>query len=523
MIPAIAFPAQVTIPDQRALICWSNGVERLAIETQFNGEGTNFAWVVPLPGKPVIEEATPGLFTTLEYIFRPNLVHNVAPLYALLLACAGVAYLLIVIRRNTPPRISDTLISAGTALVLMPISPCLGFPLLVLLPYTVWRVRSGKESPWLIVVVLFLVFLMSSMLLPALGTAGMGVSESGVSVLSHQTVGVYDTTTITAKEPGALVEWLRTNGYAVSPAAGKVITNYVKRGWVFAAAKLRREMAGHVSDSPHPLCFTFESEKAVYPVQLTGVGNTNLTVELFVFGPSRADAKFFHAGRCTVPIFGEDYSYGLRRRLRVVHPLLNKWVAGSPVATKLSAILTPEMMTEDVELQWAPFAEIRRENYSYQGACISGLNYGASVFVAGLLLAAIAVAIKRALRPHLKLMAGWLAIAGTITAVFIFVAVPKVDVRLTRRPVMFSILNLRDLADLFANDSLTNRASSIVEARAALKKIQNSNPKLVEENPLLGGPVREEDSPGNYVLRETTNGVGFFWFDVDGGEHSADR
>jgi hypothetical protein len=45
----------------------------------------------------------------------------------------------------------------------------------------------------------------------------------------------------------------------------------------------------------------------------------------------------------------------------------------------------------------------------------------------------------------------------------------------------------------------------------------------VEENPLLGGPVREEDSPGNYVLRETTNGVGFFWFDVDGGEHSADR
>ena len=33
----------VTIPDQRALIHWSNGVERLVIETSFQGSGSNFA------------------------------------------------------------------------------------------------------------------------------------------------------------------------------------------------------------------------------------------------------------------------------------------------------------------------------------------------------------------------------------------------------------------------------------------------------------------------------------------------
>ena len=32
-----AIPAPVTIPDQRALIQYSNGVERLVIETRFSG------------------------------------------------------------------------------------------------------------------------------------------------------------------------------------------------------------------------------------------------------------------------------------------------------------------------------------------------------------------------------------------------------------------------------------------------------------------------------------------------------
>src|SRR5512133_3036622 len=43
------FLPKVQIPNQQALICYSDGVERLVIETSFLGEGTNFAWVVPLP------------------------------------------------------------------------------------------------------------------------------------------------------------------------------------------------------------------------------------------------------------------------------------------------------------------------------------------------------------------------------------------------------------------------------------------------------------------------------------------
>ena len=38
-------------------------------------------------------------------------------------------------------------------------------------------------------------------------------------------------------------------------------------------------------------------------------------------------------------------------------------------------------------------------------------------------------------------------------------------------------------------------------------------------NLLLGGSIREEDSPGNYTLRETEAGIGFITYDAQGAEH----
>ena len=82
---ATAVPVEVRIPDQRALIQFSNGVERLVIETRFTGAGTNFAWVVPLPSPPVIEEASTGLFPTLQCLFQPRLRHEVPHYFQLFL------------------------------------------------------------------------------------------------------------------------------------------------------------------------------------------------------------------------------------------------------------------------------------------------------------------------------------------------------------------------------------------------------------------------------------------------------
>src|SRR5512137_938443 len=68
--------AKVQIPDQRALIHFANGTETLVIDTSFQGEGTNFAWIIPVPSVPQIEAATQGLFPTLQGLFAPKVLHN---------------------------------------------------------------------------------------------------------------------------------------------------------------------------------------------------------------------------------------------------------------------------------------------------------------------------------------------------------------------------------------------------------------------------------------------------------------
>ncbi len=74
-IPATPF-AQVEIPDQRALIHFADGTETLVIDSAFKGEGTNFAWIIPVPSVPTVEPVTTGLFPTLQALFQPRVVHE---------------------------------------------------------------------------------------------------------------------------------------------------------------------------------------------------------------------------------------------------------------------------------------------------------------------------------------------------------------------------------------------------------------------------------------------------------------
>ena len=94
VISPTAFPAHIDIPDQQALIHFTNGTERLVIETRFVGAGTNFAWIIPLPNRPVVEASTTGVFPTLHYLFRPEIQHNVERYYIGLLILVGLVCVL---------------------------------------------------------------------------------------------------------------------------------------------------------------------------------------------------------------------------------------------------------------------------------------------------------------------------------------------------------------------------------------------------------------------------------------------
>lgn len=614
MFPPVAFPANVTIPDQRALIHFTNGTERLVIETRFTGAGTNFAWVVPLPAQPVIEEATTGLFPTLQYLFRPQVRHNVPQHFPWVLALAWLSYVALQVRptgRLTVPDVAGALlVAAGICAIRTPDGRHDGLQLIFaflafldalfivavirrwnapprawcaamlavflgiqLLPFAfagslepleeghfVWAllvcldvylvaelVRSGPNArrPVTAAILICLLAIQGIPLLFMSGVASKSLAASSssstpaVSVLARQVVGVFETTTIASKDPAALQTWLRENGFAVSINSEPVIASYAKDGWVFVAAKVRRDKPESETSTPHPLSFTFKSEKPVYPMRLTGAGNGPLQVELYVFGRWRAEAVHFKVERCTQPLYPplpsasmDGWSRAALETPSIVHPLLRKWLDGAPVATKLTARLTPEQMRDDVWLQWTAFSEKRHRLYSHDGALTSALNWGTGALAATLLGTGFFWrALKKAAERRSRNIVNAAALVGTFVAVGVFLALPKTEVRLVRHAYGSTINNVHSLRLSIRDTDAGTWAEASAEARRVLTSASNdarsrgygegeeSNPL---ENAVLGGTMREEDSPGNFTIREAGDQVEFISYDAQGAEHVLD-
>jgi len=58
-------------PAQKAMIVYDDNIEELIIQVKFEGKVTDFAWVVPVPNYPGVEEADKVLFSELSNLTRP--------------------------------------------------------------------------------------------------------------------------------------------------------------------------------------------------------------------------------------------------------------------------------------------------------------------------------------------------------------------------------------------------------------------------------------------------------------------
>lgn len=470
VIPTVAFPAKITIPDQRALICLSNGMERLAIETRFTGAGTNFAWVVPLPSQPIIEAATTGLFPTLQYLFRPEIVHDVPQYYIGILVALAFVYLL-------------------------------------------WRASQSVGNAFVAAAFILLLLFLAALLLPALAAAkrkGMEPSSSpqSVSILDRKLVGVFETTTISSRDPKALENWLSENGYSVPTNSGPVIASYVKDGWVFVAAKVRRDSPASATNTPHPLSFTFKTDKPVYPMKLTGLNSPSLSVALYVFGNTRAAAPHFKVESCTRP--------------NLVYPLLRQWVGDSAVVTKLTATLSSADMRKDIWFNQTPFVfEHKNRLFSRHGALTTALNWGAGLFAAGLLGICLLAFASETHKAKLPRLIGATTLASIILVGLVYISLPKIEVKLVKG---YSYHQTKTEQMALHFEFADGGWHTAFEARAGLKELIANPTNAVNyglknwDNNLVGGQVREEDSPGNYALRETNSQLQLITFDFDGAE-----
>jgi len=495
VFPSIAYPAHVTIPDQQALIHYTNGTERLVIETRFTGEGTNFAWVLPLPAAPVIESASTGVFPTLQHLFRPRVTHEVKAHFLWILILIGCVLLL---RTGRP-----------AAFVVVFIIGWFTLAYIALFSHTLSRTMSASKS--------------------------MGFIDwrDQVNVLERRVVGSFETATISSQDPQALEIWLRVNGFGLPPKTQPVLASYIKDGWVFVATKVRRDDSKRDTSTPQPLSFTFKTDKPVYPMRLTGVENDSLKVDLYVFGSAQARARHFNVARCTQPIYSEvterQWYHGwdwVPEKPVIAHPVLHKWLLDSPVATKLTATLSKSDMREDVWIDWEPFVEKKPRLYSASAARTIALNLGSLSLALGLVGATLISAVYKGDQTKRPRPVRVVLVGSVTLAMIVFLVLPKTDVRIvlgqrgSSSQAMIADLNRWLVNTTNATPAVirTEIERLLVNPRGAWRYYAEADLHIAA-NDVQGGRIHEEDSPGNYVVRGKSNGhTELLMYDARGAE-----
>ncbi|MDB6027191.1 MAG: hypothetical protein JWM68_3414 [Verrucomicrobiales bacterium] len=476
---AVAVPAKT--PDQRAMLHFDKGVERLVIETSFVAEGTNFAWVVPFPSAPKIEAVSESFFSDLNLSFQPKLVYRPSKLWILYIFIGAV------------------------------------------FSFVLFWTRSGKSAIGLLFVLLAISLFVLVAIPANVKTRGAGSSTTvnAVTVLQRQSVGIYDTVTLSSKDGSALLEWLNSNRFFTPSNALPVISSYAAQGWVFAAAILQRTNTASAHTKPHPLSFTFATEKAVYPLRLTGIENDKCAIELFVFGPDRAEADRFKVEYCGRPhIFkpesDDDWislmGFDLSRpgEYRIINPEVRKITSPSLVTTKLVGTLSPRQMQSDAYLNWVPFQAALPTLYSNEVARDIGLSWFAFLVITGGLM--IQLFAPRMSRPILLRSLLWTGLIASLAALLQFALLPKTEVRLVRN-YNEAINNLRQLDGALDQLHIEHRGEAplpFARFKAELDQFVKGGVK----NPFTYKPLLEEKTPGNITLETNADGIDVMWYDL---------
>ncbi|MBK9265664.1 MAG: DUF2330 domain-containing protein [Polyangiaceae bacterium] len=124
------------------------------------------------------------------------------------------------------------------------------------------------------------------------GTGGSGgAPNGGVTVISQQVVGPYDTVQLSSQDPAALKNWLIMNGYNIPLDVAPVIDTYVNEKFDFLALKL---IPGADVNSMRPVRITSQGAAASLPLRMVAVGTGAITpITLWMIGEGRYEPTNF--------------------------------------------------------------------------------------------------------------------------------------------------------------------------------------------------------------------------------------
>ncbi|MYE87465.1 DUF2330 domain-containing protein [Candidatus Poribacteria bacterium] len=188
----------------------------------------------------------------------------------------------------------------------------------------------------------------------------------GVTVISEQEVGAFDTVILTADNPMALTDWLDEHGYHHSIDDNAILQNYINQKWVFTAMRLsaqfqdgRRRRAQFFDATIDPILLTYTAERLIYPLRLTSISaREGADVTVYILTPNKMhfpSAKVEYANWIT------DSEHDA---IRLRYPTLGSFIGESRYLTRLRRSFARTEMDIDFELvRHQDNQEFRRVRY----------------------------------------------------------------------------------------------------------------------------------------------------------------
>ncbi|MFT5432598.1 MAG: hypothetical protein ACI9OJ_003299 [Myxococcota bacterium] len=115
-----------------------------------------------------------------------------------------------------------------------------------------------------------------------------------VTLVDEASVGPYEAIVLKTESADDLFNWLNASGYQQDPAARPIFESYVAQNFVFLALRLTNGVA---TGDLRPVALTLGEEAPCVPLRLTAIAATeNMPIYSYVLGPARAIPKnYLHA------------------------------------------------------------------------------------------------------------------------------------------------------------------------------------------------------------------------------------
>ncbi len=183
------------------------------------------------------------------------------------------------------------------------------------------------------------------MMLGAGGAAPTGAAP--VTLLERQTLGPFEVSNLAATDAKALVDWLQSNGYALSPTLAGALQPYITQGWFYVAVRLQPGAGDTLQGTLDPLWVTFASDQIVYPMRASKNAHTQQTVTVYVLADHRV-SKTQNFGRTHI-----SFADWIEPAALTQAPSLAAFVDRKLFLTKFQETVEPAQVNDDFVFKYA--------------------------------------------------------------------------------------------------------------------------------------------------------------------------